>query len=121
MVKITFCIRRLPTLSREQFFAYWHGHHAALARKNQHAMGFVKYVQLHAADTPFNEVMRKSRGAPAGFDGVAELWWETAADMEAAFASPEGRAASKELLEDEKNFIDIANSPIWVSDEKPIV
>ena len=121
MVKLTFCIRRKPALSREEFFTYWHGHHAALARKNQQAMGFVKYVQLHAADTPFNAVMRRSRGAPEGFDGVAELWWESREDMEAAFASPKGRAASKEMLADEQKFIDIANSPIWVSDEKPIV
>ncbi len=121
MVKLTFCIRRLPSLSREDFFAYWHGHHAGLARKNQQAMGFVKYVQLHACDTPVNEVMRKSRGAPAGFDGLAELWWESREAMETAFATPEGKAAGKEMLEDEKNFIDLPNSPIWISDEKPIV
>jgi uncharacterized protein (TIGR02118 family) len=117
MIKLTFCIRRLPHFSREEFFAYWHGHHAALARKNARAMHVLRYVQLHALEDPINDVLRGSRKAPPGFDGVAEMWWSSRREMEQAFNTPEGKAAGKEMLTDEKNFIDLANSPIWLSEE----
>lgn len=38
-----------------------------------------------------------------------------------AFDTPAGRAAAMELLEDEKNFIDLANSPLWFAHEYPQV
>jgi hypothetical protein len=41
--------------------------------------------------------------------------------MAAAAATPEGRMAARELLEDENNFIDHARSPLWVAEEHPIV
>ncbi|MBI3991730.1 MAG: EthD domain-containing protein [Candidatus Lambdaproteobacteria bacterium] len=117
MIKLTFCIRRLPQLSREEFFSYWHGHHAALARKNAKAMRVARYVQLHALEDRINDVLRGSRKAPQGFDGVAEMWWPSREEMNKAFSTPEGKAAGKEMLADEKNFIDLANSPIWLSEE----
>lgn len=117
MIKLTFCIKRLPHLSREEFFRYWNEHHGELARKNAKAMGVYRYVQLHALEDPVNDVLRGSRKAPPAFDGVAEMWWETREDMDRAFATDEGRAAGREMLADEKNFIDLANSPLWISEE----
>jgi len=38
-----------------------------------------------------------------------------------ATASPEGRHASLELLEDERRFIDLARSPLWIAEEVPVV
>ncbi len=117
MIKLTFCLKRLPHLSRDEFIAYWNGHHAALAHKNAKAMAIHRYVQLHTLQDPINDVVRGSRKAPEGFDGVAEMWWLTREDMDLAFASEAGRAAGREMLEDEKNFIDLPNSPIWISEE----
>jgi hypothetical protein len=34
---------------------------------------------------------------------------------------PARRQAQAELLADERNFIDLANSPMWLSDEHPVV
>jgi len=59
--------------------------------------------------------MQGSRGGPDAYDGVAELWFES----EAALAANTSEAAVKagaELLEDEKKFIDLANSPLWFGD-----
>jgi len=38
-----------------------------------------------------------------------------------ATASPEGRHASLELLEDERRFVDLARSPLWIAEEVPVV
>ena len=121
MIKLTFCIRRQPHLTREQFLDYWLNKHGPLVKKHSAALKMRRYVQLHALDDPINKAMREGRGAPEAFDGVAELWWESKEEMASAFTTPEGRVAGKELMEDEKNFIDHARSPLWIGEEKPIV
>jgi hypothetical protein len=37
------------------------------------------------------------------------------------FSSPEGQAAARELLEDERRFIDLTRSSLWIAQEHPIV
>jgi hypothetical protein len=79
-------------------------------------------VQVHTLDVPLNEGLRNSRGSrEEPFDGVAELWWESVEAVAAATATPEGRRAGLELLEDERRFIDFARSVIFVAEEHSFV
>src|SRR5262245_37793034 len=121
MVKLSFCLRRLPNLSREQFQKYWFETHAPLVRKNQAALRIQRYVQTHSLPTDAADSLRASRGGPAGYDGVAELWWKDEADIAAALATPEGVEAGRVLLEDERKFIDLANSPLFWAREREII
>jgi len=120
VIKLTFCLRRLPPLSREEFQRYWREQHAPLVAKHAKTLGILRYVQVHAGHDVLNAGIRASRNAPEPYDGVAELWFES----EAALAANTGEAAARagaELLEDEKKFIDLANSPLWFNDEHAIV
>jgi hypothetical protein len=90
-------------------------------RAHSTALRIRRYVQLHTRDTPMNAALAASRGAPEPYDGVAELWWESLDDLAAAVQSPEGRAAGDALLEDERRFIDLAHSPLWLADEHEMV
>ena len=45
MIKVVFCLRKRDDMTREQFFDYWHGHHAALSHKTRAALGVRRYVQ----------------------------------------------------------------------------
>ena len=121
MVKMIFAIRRLPHLSPEVFHRYWRENHGRLARKNLPALRVKRYVQTHTIDTPFNEVLRESRGGGEPYDGVVELWWDSIEDLEAAFATTEGVKASRELLEDEKRFIDLPRSSMWFAEEEVFI
>jgi uncharacterized protein (TIGR02118 family) len=121
MIKLTFCLRRLPHLSRDAFQSYWFGTHAPLVRSHAIALRIRSYVQLHTATTPLNELLRVSRGGPEEYDGVAELWWDSIEDLTAAMSTPEGAAAGAALLEDERRFIDLERSPLWLGEEKEIV
>ena len=118
MIKLAFCLRRRPELSREEFQRYWLENHAPLVRKHAQALRIARYVQLHTGYDEINQALRASRSAPEPYDGVAELWWASREDMEAALATPEGQEAGRALLEDERHFIDLANSPLFVGDEK---
>jgi hypothetical protein len=64
--------------------------------------------------------MRRVRGAPEPYDGVAELWWQNEETFRAARRNPEAREAGRLLLEDEAKFIDLARSPLWLNREQVV-
>jgi EthD domain len=121
MLKLTFCLRRLPSLTLAAFQDYWLNQHGPLGRRLQPALGMVRYVQLHRLDNDLAAGMRRVRKAPEPYDGVAELWWESEDTYRAAGRMPEAREAGRLLLEDEAKFIDLARSPLWLNREEVIV
>lgn len=123
MMKLVFCLRRLPNLSRDEFQRYWREQHAPLVRRHAAALRIERYVQLHSLpdDEATNQALRGSRGGPDPYDGVAELWWKSLDELQAATATETGQAASVELLEDEKRFIDLARSPLWIAGEHVVI
>jgi uncharacterized protein (TIGR02118 family) len=121
MVKLVFCARRLPHLTREAFQRYWWEVHGPLVRRHAAALRIRRYVQVHTLDDPIQEMLRASRGGPEAYDGVAELWWERREDLVLAQDDPAWRAAALELLEDERRFIDLARSPLFVAVERPVI
>ena len=121
MIKLVFCLRRRPELSRDEFQTYWRTTHAALVSERAAAIGAVRYVQVHTAHDDLNEMLRATRGGPEPYDGVAELWFENRESLVASFGTDEARLAGAELLQDEREFIDLASSPIWLADEHVVV
>jgi uncharacterized protein (TIGR02118 family) len=120
VLKLTFCLRRLAPLSLAEFQDYWLHKHGPLVRSLQPALGMVRYVQLHRLSGDLADGMRRVRGAPEPYDGVAELWWESEETYRAARRNPEAREAGRELLEDEAKFIDLPRSPLWLNREEVI-
>jgi uncharacterized protein (TIGR02118 family) len=122
LIKIVFCLRRLPTLSREEFQTYWRDHHAPLVRQFGSVLHIFRYVQNHTISLADGQPALQSRGAVIDeYDGVAELWWESVDRMFAAGSTPEGRAAGRALLADERKFIDLPNSPIFYAQEHAVI
>ena len=122
MIKLTFCLTRLPHLSREAFQAYWFNTHGPLVASVAETLRIRRYVQAHTLTTPLDAALRESRGGSVEpFDGVAELWWESIEDLAEAMATPAGAQAARALLEDEGRFIDLDASPIWIADEHVVV
>lgn len=119
LLKLTFCLRRLPSLTLAEFQDYWVNRHGPLVRRLQPALGMVRYVQVHRLEGDLADGMRKVRGAPQPYDGVAELWWESEEAFRAARGA-EAREAGRLLLEDEAKFIDLPNSPLWLNREQVI-
>jgi len=121
MIKLSFCLRRLPRLSREEFQKYWFETHGPLVRKHAEALRIRRYVQTHTLLGDAADSLRATRGGPPGYDGVAELWWASEDDVAAALSTPAGIEAGRVLLEDERKFIDLANSPLFWAREREIV
>ncbi|MBU1376427.1 MAG: EthD domain-containing protein [Alphaproteobacteria bacterium] len=121
MIKLTFCLVRLPSLGREAFQNYWYGTHAPLVASVAETLKIQRYVQMHSLPAEASAGIRESRDAPAEFDGVAELWFESLEALAENGRRPEAQAAAAMLLEDEKRFIDLSRSPLWWGQERVIV
>jgi uncharacterized protein (TIGR02118 family) len=120
VVTIVFCLRRLPTITAQEFSDYWYSRHSALFRQYAATLGVRRYVQLHRVSTPLNEALRSTRQAADGYDGVAQVWFDSMDELLAGLGGPAGRAAGEQLIADERAFIDHARSAIWISDEREI-
>jgi uncharacterized protein (TIGR02118 family) len=120
MIKLTFALVRRPEFTREAFQAYWFDHHAPLVASVRDTLRIRRYVQSHSLADELSEPLRASRGAPQGYDGVAELWWDSLEEVAAATSDPAGVEAGRLLLEDERKFIDLAKSPLWWVEERAV-
>ncbi|MGE0824687.1 MAG: EthD domain-containing protein [Candidatus Binatia bacterium] len=121
MIRLEFVLRRKPGMSRADFQRYWRDVHGPLVAKHSTTLNIHRYVQLHTLADPINDQLAGARGTmEPPYDGVAELWW-TNREVLASTTNAAGQAAAKELLEDEKNFIDLPNSPLWFAYEYPQV
>ncbi len=119
MIKLTFCLRRRPDLSPEEFRTYWRDEHGPLVRARAEALGIRKYQQVHTIDDPalHESLQRRNGGSPPPFDGIAEVWVDDVETFRQGRGTPESRQAAEDLLEDEARFIDLARSPLWLGTE----
>jgi uncharacterized protein (TIGR02118 family) len=121
MVKLVFCLTRREGMSREAFQTYWRETHAPLVRSHAELLGIRRYVQVHTMTNPVNNALQVSRHGPDAYDGVAEIWWDSVVAMAAAATTDAGSAASWELLEDERRFIDLERSPLFFGEENSVL
>jgi uncharacterized protein (TIGR02118 family) len=88
-------LRRLSTLSRQEFADYWRGVHGPLIVALSSDLGIVKYVQCHAVDSD----------GETSLDGVAEVRFESREDQGRRNTDPVFHTVMEHVRADEANFI----------------
>lgn len=118
-IKMVFCLRRRPEMSREAFQRYWLEEHAPKVVALAGQTGMTRYVQSHSYESWLGQNSSKTRGTGDDYDGVMEGWWESEESARAAFTSMD-RKAGQLLLADERAFIDLERSSLFVTQERII-
>jgi EthD domain len=121
VIKLHFCLNRLPHLSRHEFYEYWRDTHAPLVIHHAATLGIRRYVQCHGTDDPVLASANTVRGGHSVPDGVAEIWFDSKEALFSLGAHPAARQASRELLEDERRFIDLPRSTLFYTYEHIII
>jgi hypothetical protein len=121
MVKVVYCMRRKPELSREEFQRYCTEGHGPLLRSLAPVLGIRRVVRVHTVDDGLNAAMRAWIPGPEPYDGLLELWVDSIDGFMSRVTSEEGRKAADTLIEDSQRFIDLTASPIWVAKEEVLV
>jgi uncharacterized protein (TIGR02118 family) len=93
--------RKRADLSHEQFVAHWVNVHAELAKR----LPKLRRYSINVVD--------RGRHPDFGYDGFSELWFDSRADCEAAFKSPEGIA----VLADLPNYVDSVD-PVFLEEHR---
>jgi hypothetical protein len=118
-IKLVFCLRRKPELTRAEFQRYWLDEHATLVKRLATATGMTRYIQCHTYHNRLSSAFATLRGTAEDYDGVMEGWWDSEEQAIAAIKSG-GRDAGTLLLEDEARFIDLPRSSIFFVREHEI-
>jgi uncharacterized protein (TIGR02118 family) len=112
VVKLVGCLRRKPGMSTAEFHCYWKDVHGPLV---QSVTEFSRYVRKYGQG---HSVADRVPGFPppafTPFDGVAELWFDSVADIGKAFAEPRYLEI---IRPDELKFLDLPNCSIFVVEE----
>ena len=119
MIKISYLMRRLPHLSREEFQTYWSEKHPQAAPADAFAvLGVRRYVQVLPLETDAVDLVVGPRsGLVEAFDGIAELWVESEEALRRDWSTAKAKEYVRIFFEDEQNFIDWTRSTILVSNE----
>ena len=122
MLKLTYCLHRLPSLTRGEFQRYWRERHAPLVKAAAPHLGIARYIQCHSEDHPLIATTAAARGMTSDeaelFDGVAEIWIDETDEGE---PSEEAARQAALLLEDEGNFIDFTRSRMFATRENVVI
>src|SRR3954467_6670734 len=98
MIKLTFVLRRRPDVEVHEFHRYWREDHGPLVARHAQALHIRRYIQTHRIDNPFDGPLNAARGIAAEpYDGVAELWFDSFEDLQAALETEAGQRAGAEL------------------------
>ncbi len=113
MIKLIVCAVRRHDFTFEQFDTYWREQHGPLVRSvTEFTRHVQRYVQCHlsSAEVPLMQ--------GRDFDGIAELWFDSAEDMHRAFSEPR----YLELIRpDELKFLDMDKCRSFVTEELEVI
>ena len=123
MIKLSYLMRRLPHLSREEFQTYWREKHpSAVGPEAIPTLGVKRYVQVLTLDTDARDlVVGPRKGLVEPFDGIAELWVDSIEALERDWSTDQAKEFIQAFFEDEQNFIDWSRSTILVSKENVVM
>lgn len=123
MIKMMILVKRNPNLTREEFSKYWRDNHGPLVASFTECSRYMrKYVQDHLvlSDPTLAKKASATIGPPstpvpaADFDGIVEAWYDSIEDLQRSGGS---ERYLQVIREDEKRFVDHANSVVLMVEE----
>jgi uncharacterized protein (TIGR02118 family) len=112
MIKLIVAIRKRADLSVEEFQDHWRTRHAVLVRNSPATTKYIrKYVQCHT-------MLEQYEQGEVAFDGTAELWFDSVADMQAFYSDPD---YLRDVQPDEARFADMSKTVFFVTEEELVL
>ena len=113
MVKYIICATRKAGMTWEEFDTYWGHHHGTVVKSVPEFIRHVrKYVQCHLVKGAM------PLGAAGAYDGVAELWFDSVEELQAAFNEPRYLEI---IRPDELTFVDLGKCMSLITEELQVV
>jgi uncharacterized protein (TIGR02118 family) len=112
MIKLIVAIRKRADMSVEDFQDHWRTRHAELVTNSPATEKYIrKYVQCHTMLDQYEQ-------GEVAFDGTAELWFDSVADMQAFYGDPD---YLRDVQPDEARFADMSETVFFVTEEELVL
>lgn len=117
MVRLVYCVTRREDLSPENFRRYW--------QDDRYDILLAKFAKLYQAarfgrnltlNIQMNAQIMEKQGTGTPFDGIVEIWWNSAKELAAVNESPEAEALKHQIRQYEEQFIDRSLSKIFFTE-----
>jgi len=122
IVKLIYCVRILPGLTRDQAQLHWNACHGAVSRQDIGYSVLSKYVQAHNIDSTFVDDLTKLNGydPDPNLVGHAEAWLDTSAPPK-DFPEEEAAEIVAMSMEDIDYFADKNVSQVFATKEHFVI
>lgn len=116
--KATYLLTRRDGLTQAECHETWLNDHGPLVASFARPLRMAKYVQSHAIAPEVNASIQAGRNYEPPLDGITEVWIDPHAPATAS--SEEARDASLALVEDERRFVQMERSRLFLTREHVI-
>jgi hypothetical protein len=116
-VKATYLLTKRDDLTQAECHETWLKDHGPLVASFAGPLRMAKYVQSHAIAPEVNAGIQVGRGYEPPLDGITEVWVDS---REATGTADEARAAGAALVEDERRFVQMDKSRLFMTREHVI-
>lgn len=117
MIRMIYLVTRREGVSIQTFRNYFEGEHKELicqAAKDLNAIEFKQSLTL-LVDRNFTLMVR--RGTDRPYDGVIELAWENAAEIEKVFETDEAQKRVEGFFSQASEYIDLSKSKMFFTEQ----
>ena len=120
MIRFIHCMKKRPELTIAEFREYWNSpEFADLMDRMTHMLGPVSIIRNLTFNIELNNSLMQERGAEEPFDGIIEIWLESAADLQ-NLNSAEAEALRAEMETYQQQFIDFTESRRFFTEWEPV-
>ncbi len=117
LVKLYYVLNGHPHQSLDEAQSYWRVNRGPDLRRYGQAIRILRYIQVHRLDDELNAEFTAPRETQEpSYCGHEEFWFDRAA-LQLALTSPEGVKAMAALIDEERKFVDLSRSAIWLGKE----
>jgi uncharacterized protein (TIGR02118 family) len=116
--KATYLLTRRDGLTQAECHETWLHDHGPLVASFAGPLRMAKYVQSHAIAPEINAGIQAGRNYEAPLDGLTEVWIDP--DAQPTASAEEAGAAAMALVEDERRFVQMDKSRLFMSREHVI-
>ncbi len=117
MIRLVYCINRREDISIEEFRDFWNDRRLSeLYKEYSVVFKTTRIMRNLVLKVPMNLTISERRGMRKPYDGIIEIWWESARELLAVNEATEAKELLRKIAEYEDQFADRARSTIFFTE-----
>ena len=117
MVRMIYCVMRREGVTLQDFRDYFNGEHKDLVCEVARELKATEFKQSLTLMVERNFTVMVRRGTEMPYDGVIELWWDNAAELEETMKSEEAQTKAEIFFSQSSPYIDLTRSQIFFTEQ----